>query len=66
MAADILNPILSAQFNLKGFMLALQFGGNEAVIERSMREIVGFLRRSGTRPGAVPRRRQRFWTAVAP
>jgi glycolate oxidase FAD binding subunit len=41
-AADILNPILAAQLgpplSLKGFVLALQFAGNEAVIERSIRE----------------------------
>src|SRR5665213_1183658 len=37
-AADVLNPILSAQFSLKHFIVALQFGGNQAVIERSVRE----------------------------
>jgi len=29
LAADVMNPILSAQFSLKGFILALQFGGNQ-------------------------------------
>jgi glycolate oxidase FAD binding subunit len=41
-AVELLNPILSAQFTsqfgTKGFTLALLFAGNEAVMERSVRE----------------------------
>lgn len=37
-AVDVLNPVLSAQLNLKGFVLALMFAGSEAVIERCRRE----------------------------
>ncbi len=37
-AVEILNPILSAQVGLKNFTLAILFAGNEAVIERSIRE----------------------------
>jgi glycolate oxidase FAD binding subunit len=37
-AVEILNPILSAQVGLKNYTLAILFGGNQAVIERSVRE----------------------------
>ncbi len=37
-AADLLNPSLASRFGVEGFALALQFGGNNAVIERSTRE----------------------------
>ncbi len=37
-AVDLMNPILSAQLGLKNFTLAILFGGNQAVIERSVRE----------------------------
>jgi glycolate oxidase FAD binding subunit len=37
-AVDLINPILAAHMNLKGYVLALLFSGNEAVIERSGRE----------------------------
>ena len=37
-AVELLNPVLSAQLMLKGFTMAVQFAGNEAVIERSVRE----------------------------
>jgi len=37
-AVEILNPILSAQLGMKNFTLAILFAGNQAVIERSVRE----------------------------
>ncbi len=37
-AVDLLNPVLSAQLGLKNFNLAIMFAGNQAVIERSLRE----------------------------
>ncbi len=41
-AVELLNPVLSAQLMLKSFTLAIQFAGNEAVIERSLREAGAF------------------------
>src|SRR6202789_3350015 len=68
-AADILNPILVAQFtarfNMKGVMLALQFGGNEAVIGRSMRESMAFAADNGNVRALAHDEEQRFWTAIA-
>jgi glycolate oxidase FAD binding subunit len=69
LAADILNPILvaqfSAHFNIKGYLLALQFGGNEAVIERSARESTALCGDSGTARSLSHDEEQRFWTSVA-
>ena len=53
-AVELLNPILSAQTGLKGYTLALLFGGNEAVIERSA---------GGGRALAVEEE-QRFWNTL--
>jgi glycolate oxidase FAD binding subunit len=64
-AADILNPILAAQFNMKGFILALQFGGNEAVIGRCARESAAFCADSASIRALPHDEDQRFWTAVA-
>jgi glycolate oxidase FAD binding subunit len=59
-AVEILNPILSAQIGLKAFTLAILFAGNEAVIERSIREASAL----GTgRPLAVEEE-QRFWNSL--
>jgi glycolate oxidase FAD binding subunit len=64
-AVDIMNPILTPQFNIKGFALAMQFAGNDAVIERSAREAIAL------NPGSAQPRtlsfdeEQRFWTGVA-
>ncbi len=38
-AIDLLHPLVSAQLGYKGFLLAMQFGGNDAVVERCQREI---------------------------
>jgi glycolate oxidase FAD binding subunit len=64
-AIDILNPILSTQFSLKGFGLAMQFGGNQAVIERSTSEATGFCADSGVVRALSHDEEQRFWTGVA-
>jgi len=37
-AVDMLNPVLSSQLGLEGYVLALMFAGSHAVIERSQRE----------------------------
>ena len=36
-AIDVLNPVFGAAHGLKGYTLALLFGGNQAVIERSLK-----------------------------
>ncbi|HEY3826196.1 MAG TPA: FAD-binding oxidoreductase [Bryobacteraceae bacterium] len=59
-AVEILNPILSAQLGLKNVTLALIFAGNEAVMERSIREAaaLGFGR-------SLPvDEEQRFWSSL--
>ena len=38
-AIDLLNPSASARVALSGFLIALQFGGNAAVVERCQREL---------------------------
>lgn len=59
-ALDLLNPVLSAQIGLKSFTLAMQFAGNEAVIERSLREAAAF---GPMKPLAVEEE-QRFWNSL--
>jgi len=59
-AVDLLNPILAAQLNLKGFVLALMFAGNAAVIERSNREASSF----GVPRALTPDEEQKFWSAL--
>ncbi len=65
LAADILNPVLSIQFGAKGFLLALQFGGNQAVIERSTREVATLCSDLGQVRSLAPDDEGRFWTTVA-
>jgi glycolate oxidase FAD binding subunit len=65
LAADALNPILSAQFSLKNFILALQFGGNQAVIERSVRESMALSPDPENVRGLSSEEEQRFWTGIA-
>jgi glycolate oxidase FAD binding subunit len=36
---DLLNPVAAAQLGRRGYILALQFGGNRAVVERARREV---------------------------
>jgi len=59
-AVEILNPILSAQLGLKNFTLAILFAGNQAVIERSVREAAAL---GPARPLAVDEDR-RFWNSL--
>jgi glycolate oxidase FAD binding subunit len=59
-AVDVLNPILTATMNLKGFVLALLFAGSEAVIERSHREAESF----GPGRALSLEEEQRFWHSV--
>ena len=64
-AVDVLNPILSAQFTsqfgTKGYTLALSFNGNEAVIERSLRESAVL----GSARSLSADDEHKFWHAVA-
>src|SRR5580658_6808617 len=59
-AVEILNPILSAQLGLKNFTLAMLFGGNQAVIERSAREASAL----GPARGLGADEAQRFWNSL--
>ena len=64
-AVDLLNPILAAQLNLtalnmKGYILAIAFGGSEAIIERSNREAAAL----GSHRGLSPEEDSRFWSAL--
>lgn len=60
MAVELVNPVLSVQFGLKNFNLAIMFAGNQAVIERSLREAAAF---GLCRALAVDEER-RFWNAL--
>jgi glycolate oxidase FAD binding subunit len=68
-AADILNPILIAQFSallgMKGFVLALQFAGNNAVIDRCARETALLSAKAGSVRALSWEEDQRFWSGVA-
>ncbi len=68
-AADIFNPILSAlfsaEFGVKGFLLALQFSGNNAVIERCTRETAALCGEAGGSQILSLDEEQRFWNSVA-
>jgi glycolate oxidase FAD binding subunit len=60
-AVDLLNPIVAAQLNLKGYVLALLFSGNQAVIERSSKEAEKL-----GRPRALSAAEdQKFWSDLA-
>jgi glycolate oxidase FAD binding subunit len=59
-AVDLLNPVLSAQLGLKNFTLAVMFAGNEAVIERSVREAATF----GPVRTLPVEEEQRFWNSL--
>lgn len=41
-AVDLLNPVLSEQMGLEGYVLALLFAGSQAVVERSQRDAEAF------------------------
>ena len=59
-AVEILNPVLSAQLGLKDFTLAIMFAGNEAVIERSVREASAL----GSARALAVEEEQRFWNSL--
>ena len=59
-AVDVINPVLAAQMNLKGFVLALLFSGNQAVIERSHREA----QKLGPARALAPDDEHRFWASL--
>ena len=59
-AVDLLNPVLSAQLGAKSFTLALMFAGNQAVIDRSIREAESF----GSLKTLSVEEEQRFWSAL--
>jgi glycolate dehydrogenase FAD-binding subunit len=64
-AVDLLNPVLAAQLNLtalnmKGFILAIAFGGSEVIIERSNREAAAL----GAHRALTPDEDSRFWGAL--
>jgi glycolate oxidase FAD binding subunit len=59
-AIDALNPVLAAQIGWKGFLLAVQFVGNSAVIERSATEYSGL----GPARSLTSEEEQRFWTSI--
>ena len=56
-AVELLNPVLSAQLMLKSYTLALLFSGNDAVMERSVREAGAF----GAGRVLTVEEEQRFW-----
>ena len=59
-AVELLNPVLSAQLMLKSYTLALLFSGNDAVMERSVREAGAF----GAGRVLTVEDEQRFWHAL--
>jgi glycolate oxidase FAD binding subunit len=59
-AVEMINPLLSPPLGYKGFTLAVQFAGNEAVIERSVREAA----KLGPGRPLAPEEEQRFWSAL--
>jgi len=56
-AIDLLNPLSAAQLGYKGYVLALEFGGNAAVVARYGREL-------GNVPALEEPEQARFWRAV--
>lgn len=59
-AVDLLNPVLSAHLGMKNFTLAILFVGNEAVIERCVREAAAF----GPMRSLAVEEEQRFWSSL--
>lgn len=59
-AVDLLNPALSAQLGLKNFTLALMYAGNQAVIDRSIREASAL----GPSRALAVEEEQRFWNSL--
>lgn len=59
-AVDLLNPFLTAQIGQRGYVLAVQFGGNEAVIARYQRELAEF----GPHVFLTGAEESKFWRTV--
>lgn len=59
-AIDVLNPAFGAAHGLKGYTLALLFGGNQAVIERSLKIAETF----GSMQSLANDEANRFWSFV--
>ena len=59
-AVELLNPVLAAQLGLKGYKLALAFAGNEAVIERCLREAAAL----GPMRTLAGEEEHRFWSSL--
>ncbi len=59
-AVDIVNPVLAVQLGVKGFVLAAQFAGNSAVIERSVRDMATI----GEGRALAGDDEQRFWMSL--
>lgn len=59
-AVEALNPALSAQLGLRKFQLAMMFGGNQAAIERSLRESSAF----GPSQALDADDARRFWSSL--
>jgi len=55
-AIDLLNPVATAQLGERGYILAVQFGGNAAVVERYAREVGGAIREGA--------KQKEFWDSV--
>ncbi len=65
LAIDLLNPAMAALLNREGFILAVQFGGNNAVIERSMRTATGLWSEFGSVRTLAEDEETRFWSDLA-
>lgn len=59
-AVDLLNPLAGAPINLRGFTLAVQYGGNEPTVERYARELGSF----GSASQLTGPDEQRFWRQI--
>jgi glycolate oxidase FAD binding subunit len=59
-AVELLNPVLSAQLGFKSFTLALMFSGNEALMERALREAASI----GPARALTFEEEQRFWSSL--
>jgi len=59
-AIDLLNPVLAAQLGFKGYVLAMTFVGNDAVVERVNREVGAF----GNARTLDVDEEQRFWQSI--
>lgn len=59
-AVDLLNPVLSAQLSMKGYTLAISFAGNQAVIDRCLREAAAL----GPMRTLSVEEEQRFWSSL--